>query len=142
MEEQLAFVYSEENVNNMISWSNSDKITSSDLYDLDEIIGQLTQQEKYICDHLHELDETDETMNRFLVEVARRKAKHGALGQIALKELAQEYLSDTTPIQITTTTTMQQVVMRKTSNNSNNNIRPKTVRLRTRPQPNQTFKSR
>ena len=147
MGDQL-FELSEDDIIEMSARSIPEETTSPDLYDVDEIISRLTREEKAICDELHELhesDDADETVKRFLIETGKIKARDGALGQTALSKLTKEYFPRITHVELAQiipfSVTAKPVVRRKTSNRSNG-MRPKIARFRNRQQPNQTFRSR
>lgn len=143
--EELRFQFSEEDIDDMIAMSTPEETNSTDLYDVEEIINRITPEEMAVCDRVYHLDDTCETLERFLLESSEIKAKYGFLEPIAFNELTNRYLPKNKHYQlikeIPPHATTEQVVLRKPSNNSRN-TRPQTVRLRNRQQPGQMFRSR
>jgi len=142
---QLVFDLSEEQINELGSRPAPLEEISEDLWDVYQLSDRLTPAEIAICDQLHDLDETDEALKGFLRETASMRERYSRLGEIAVLHLIKKYLpSEATqdePAPIILPAMTEQVVLRRPSNKSNN-VRPKIVRLRTRQQPNQVFRSR
>jgi hypothetical protein len=142
---QLVFDLSEEQINELVSRPVPVREVSEDLWNIYQLSDKLTPAEIAVCDQLHDLDESDEALKGFLRETPEMRNRYSAMGEIAVPHLIKKYspsevaVDEPAPVILRAMT--EQVVLRKISNKSNS-AKPKIVRLRTRRQPNQVFRSR